>query len=572
MHFLTRVMIKDFRSIADADVFLPGDVTPIVGLNGSGKSNFMRALNLFFNNAVEGGEPLRLRRDFREPGRQVKLRVVIEVDLDYAAFDALRSELEEALEVLADDSGEVRLRKEWTLDPVTREEVVALSAGTVDGGALDLVSTEELPFATRLLNAVRFRYVPNHVHPSEILIAEQESIRKVLQDRLGQRKVLDDEAIGKIAAVAADLMRPIKDAMQEATGEVADVELTTPKDWRDLAWAFGLKMRASQSRSFEALLHGSGVQSMLAFHVLHEIDTTFSGSFGWRKGAIWAVEEPESFLHASLQSELARAFVGYADSDSLQLIFSTHAAAFLGVASDGITVEIDSSGRSVFEVAERADVLRLAYFSGVAPYAHPLHTGPPQPVLLVEGENDRDLLIRAYVESGMPSPYEILCIEDFDDELTGGDDQIASWLNHNRPALLARPERSPVFVLLDWEASDGKVNKVTKVLEAHPSSKCFRWAKDLTNPDLSDSWVGIEKFLSTSFVEEMQDEIDLPLVVPARPDAETWQYDIKRARLKEKKAAIHRELDERADPDDIEPLIEALDWLTRQLSGAPPLL
>ena len=104
------------------------DVVPIVGLNGSGKSNLLRALNLFFNDELEPGEQFSLRRDFREPGRKAKLRTAIEVDLDFGVFESLRAEYDEALENLA--AGELlTLRKEWTLHPVTREEVVTLWAG-----------------------------------------------------------------------------------------------------------------------------------------------------------------------------------------------------------------------------------------------------------------------------------------------------------------------------------------------------------------------------------------------------------------------------------------------------------
>jgi AAA ATPase domain len=571
MQFLTAAHVRDFRSIARADVHTLADVVPLVGLNGSGKSNFLRALNLFFNGVIEGNEEVRLRRDFREPGRKAKLRIVVDVDLDYAAFDALRPELEEALETLADDSGEITFRKEWTLDPVTHEETLAVSAGCI-GYEPEPLKTESMPFATRLLNAVRFRYIPNHVHPSEILRAEQDSIRKVLQDRLGQRRTISDEAVAGIAEVAADLMRPITEAMEVATGEVADVELATPKDWKDLAWGFGLKLQGAQSQSFEALLHGSGVQSALAFHVLHQIDTTFSGSFGWRKGAIWAIEEPESFLHAGLQGELARSFAEWAESESLQLLLSTHSVAFLGAAEEGLVVEMDDAGRSEFEAAEKPELLRRAYAVGAAPYAHPLHTGPPRPLLLVEGETDRILINRAYSELDLPAPYEILCLKDFDEDLTGGEDQVASWLSVNKPAIRSRPESSPIFVLLDWESSDKKLKKVDDALAVHTTSRCLRWPKDLTNADLSDSWVGIERFLSTSFVEYLQKAIGLKLSIPARAADESWIYDVKRSHLKALKAKIHAQLASREDPADIELLLKATGWLTKQLTTTPTLL
>ena len=50
---ITRVQIKNFRSIAEADVTL-GPLTVLVGRNGAGKSNFVDALR-FVRDALKFG-------------------------------------------------------------------------------------------------------------------------------------------------------------------------------------------------------------------------------------------------------------------------------------------------------------------------------------------------------------------------------------------------------------------------------------------------------------------------------------------------------------------------------------
>ena len=171
-----------------------------MGLNGSGKSNLLRALNLFFNDVLENDQPFDLRRDFREPGRKAKLRVAVELDLDYSQFDALRDEFRESLEKLSEGYEMITFRKEWTLHPITREQVVTLSAGPLPDELAE-VAPENVPFATRLLNCVRVRYIPNHVHPTQILRFEQEANRNLLFDRLGpQQKQLSERAVKQIAA------------------------------------------------------------------------------------------------------------------------------------------------------------------------------------------------------------------------------------------------------------------------------------------------------------------------------------------------------------------------------------
>jgi len=571
VQFIRGIRVTDFRSIAAAALTDVGDVTPIVGLNGSGKSNLMRALNLFFVGVVESGVALDLRRDFREPGRQVKLRVQVEVDLDYSVFTSLRRELTDALTQLAGGSSRITVRKDWALDPVTREPLMSLYAGAT-GGAVNSVAPENLPLVTRLLNVVRFRYVPNHVHPSRILSDEEKEIRRMLFDRLGKRQVLQDQVVQSIGNVASELMQPILGVMTSATGDVATVELATPTDWRDLAWAFGMKMRGTQTQSFDALLHGSGVQSILAYAVLHAVDTSFSGTFGWRKGAIWALEEPESFLHVGLQEELARLLSSYGEGDPVQILFSTHATPFLGVSSRGLLAAMDQSGRTDFTAVDKADLLRVAYTTRISPFAHALHTGPPKAMLLVEGKNDRDLLLRAYEEGAVPNPFDVQALEDLDPTLQGGDD-VVRWLKYNSPALAARPETSPVYALRDWESGQSVVNSLDQALSIHATSKCLVWPRDLTNPDLSDRFVGIEKFFSTIFFEHVRDTLGLVLTAPAGgPNPPTWRYDINRQDFTPLKASIHAELAQRSDPADIAPLIAALPWLASQLLSTPPLL
>jgi predicted ATPase len=570
VRFLRAIRVTDFRSITGANISGIGDITPVVGLNGSGKSNLMRALNLFFRDAVEGETPIDLRRDFREPGRQVKLRVAVEMDLDFGVFDALRHELDLSLQELAAGSRQITIRKEWTLDPITREPLVTVSAGRV-GGPITVVPPDRMSLVTRLLTPVRFRYIPNHIHPSQVLSAEEDEIRRMLFDRLRKRQILQEQVVTSIGQVATELMQPIIDVMRIATGDVKAVELATPADWRELAWAFGVKLRGTQTQSFDALVHGSGVQSLLAYAILHAIDTSFSGTFGWRKGAIWAIEEPESFLHVGLQEELARLLQSYGSDNPLQIIFSTHATPFLGVAPEGVLAEMDASGRTELRKVDRAELVRTAFTTRVAPYAHALHAGPPKPMLLVEGRSDRDLTLRAFVEAQLANPFDVRALSDLDPTLQGGD-EVARWLKYNAAALAARPDTSPVFVLRDWETGQGVVNQIQAALAGHPESRCVVWPSDLTNPDLSPSFVGIEKFLSTAFIEHAAQNLGLPLLAPAVPGNVPWRYDVARAAFLALKGQMHQELTQRNDPADLAPLRLALPWLLRQLADTPPLL
>jgi predicted ATP-dependent endonuclease of OLD family len=66
MHLIQGVAIRRFRSIADLKI-ATGALTVFVGANGSGKSNVLRALNLYFNGEVEPNDPFDIRRDVHRP-------------------------------------------------------------------------------------------------------------------------------------------------------------------------------------------------------------------------------------------------------------------------------------------------------------------------------------------------------------------------------------------------------------------------------------------------------------------------------------------------------------------------
>ncbi len=568
MEFIRRVRVKDFRSLADVTLDQLGDIAPLAGRNGSGKSNVFRALNLFFNGRIEEDEPLVLRRDFREPGRRKKMEIKIEVDLSLGT--GLRQELKDAVDRLADGDTNVTIRKVYSLNPVTDlVDVRVLINGT--GASLQPVPDSDVGVIDRLLGLVRFRYVPNHIHPSELLAREEDNIRKLLFARLGGASGLAEDQIALIRQKALELMKPVTEVMSSSTGEVRDVELGTPDAWKDLVWAFGLKLQAGQSNPYEAVLHGSGVQSVLAYTLLELVDTSLRGTLGWRRGAIWAIEEPESFLHASLQASLAARFLEKADGDRLQILLTTHAPAFLGIASEGFAVEMSVTGRTSVEKVPRSDLLRVAQRSGVAPFAHPLHLGPPKPLLLVEGKDDRELLTRAYLASPEPSPYEILALDDLEPALSGGVDQIKTYLHHNRAAMAARPLSSPLIVLLDWEVADGKLNEFEPIFKEHATSRCIRMPTSSRNSELSNDFVGIEAFLSTEFFEVTAADVGLQLDTPAVGSHSTYKYSVNRQNLKAAKSSIHRLLGERANPDDLQPLIDLIPWINSHTTASDQL-
>lgn len=80
---IREIRIKNFRSIVEATIPLD-NFNIFVGLNDCGKSNVLKALNLFFNGETEAGHSLDFKRDYCQHGRTGKGKakeIVIEVSI-----------------------------------------------------------------------------------------------------------------------------------------------------------------------------------------------------------------------------------------------------------------------------------------------------------------------------------------------------------------------------------------------------------------------------------------------------------------------------------------------------------
>jgi energy-coupling factor transporter ATP-binding protein EcfA2 len=564
MRFIRAIRIRDFRSLQKVDLADVDNIVPIAGPNGSGKSNLLRALSLFFNDEVENGVPVDLARDFHDPELKRKTKKVVEVELDIDFGQGLRADLQQPITKLAGGSQIVTIRKTWSLDKITRTPTVDLGFGAA-GEDPKVVADEDRALVERLLASVRFRYISNHVHPTQLLRDEEDNIRRGLFRRLGKSPSFSTDQIEKIREAAGSLMGPVRDELKGSAARVSDVELGTPKDWGELLWAFGLRMQIAGGVGREAVLHGSGVQSILAYAVLQMLDTSLGSDFGWRRGAIWAVEEPESFLHADLQAQLAESLSRYSNSDRLQILFTTHNTAFLGVAEKGVAVGMPAATSEAASIP-RARLIDIALASGVTPYTHPLHVGPPKPVLLVEGKDDREVILRAYDASGQPCPYVIKAMEDLEPTTSGGVEQIQTYLGSNASALRARPTDSPVIVLLDHDVSEGKRGKIQKALRGHPTSGCYLLPKAERTSGLKDDMPGIEAYLSLDFYRAAEETIGLTVVRPGDPHTAGWDLGVEKSELGAKKQAIHRLLADRDDPADIAAVTALVPWVSKLLT------
>lgn len=324
MRLVEHVKVTNFRSI-DSVTIDTEDLTAFTGTNGSGKSNVLRALNLFFNGTLEGDVALDLRRDFHKPWRSTRNRYIeVEVRFNLAPPFSVHQRLRDSLNGIGISAGaRFSIAKRWERDPI-REGLLTETLWIRPDGA---VAAHRLPpddarTASRFLQLIRFRYIPNHVHPSELLQSESSALQEALIVALKTKRARQggpgpaqvDALLADMAEAAKDLVAPITKTLASSPGHIEGLDLATPGDWAEVIWSLVLRMRSADVRPLEVGLHGSGNQTFLMYLLISFLDTRFGQQFGWHQATIWAVEEPESFLHADLENELV-AFLMQACAD-----------------------------------------------------------------------------------------------------------------------------------------------------------------------------------------------------------------------------------------------------------------
>ena len=140
---ISQISIKNFRSITSA--VIRGDrITTFVGSNDAGKSNILRALNLFFNDETGHGEDFDFSRDYNIfAKKRSKKAGEIEIKITFTLPKSYRRD---------DLPNEVEWKKIW------REEgqIERLSTFSYAGG-IDIPPRSKVP---ALIERILFTYIP----------------------------------------------------------------------------------------------------------------------------------------------------------------------------------------------------------------------------------------------------------------------------------------------------------------------------------------------------------------------------------------------------------------------------
>lgn len=346
--------------------------------------------------------------------------------------------------------------------------------------------------------------------------AELETTLEGLQKRLN--RIGGDERLEGIVKTEKKLNDVLKEYMAcdleiEFQSPSVETLLTTPQLFAD----DGFRNMVTNK--------GHGLQRAIIFSILRCYSELVTGSGEKKKKPmIFAVEEPELYMHPQAQRNIRRVFRGIADKDD-QVIFSTHSSLLLDVAYfdevirvESVQEEIDEKDTVksvVWQLPIEAMIKDLKARHGVDAtddsirelYSHAYHPNRSEgffakSIILVEGATEQYAL-PIYAETA-GHPLDQLNISVVDSGGKGTMDRLYRIFNELG---------IPCFMLFDYDKNNGDKKIVDKSVELlrllgeatdppdailiHDNVACFpnKWETDLASeiPDVEDLTAGAKK-------------------------------------------------------------------------------
>jgi len=312
------VEIKYFRSIYRSKIVNPERFCVISGPNDVGKSNFLKALNLFFTGSPDLLEPFDFDRNFnfqrKEEVRKetVKGRQFIQIKITFNRGKLYPNTLPKKFWV----------RKTWYRGDFKEDDDIERQIKT---GKLDTSLTKAQRSLNKFLNKMQFNYIPaikDRVTFSDVL--EQ------LQSSLFEYSTTPENFAQELQNLNIELARQAEELQEDFLKSTEiPIKLGLPSKPADLFQAFRVDTGLLEDDKFPITLdyRGDGMRVRFIPAILNYIASHS------RKHHIWGFEEPENSM------EFKRAFELFEKcrsvySKNAQIFVTSHSPAFIDLKAD----------------------------------------------------------------------------------------------------------------------------------------------------------------------------------------------------------------------------------------------
>lgn len=341
---IKHIRIKNFRSIVDLSIKTT-EMNIFVGLNDAGKSNVLKALNLFFNGETEPG----VKYDF---------------ETDYSKYAPVRKK--KAREITIAIEFEIPERYSYHED--------VLWVKTWREGGLHNDSSMEWNFTPyskvpTLLKRVQYKYVPAIKSDNyfKFLLADLYiSIAKEADSELVEKAVEYSRALDSFTQTIGHRVQKIVDVKSSLMMPTNQVDI-----FKELIFITNDRSGESVDLSYR----GDGIKAVHIPAILKYIaeqDNRLMTHTAVPITTVWGYEEPENGIEMKKCFDLAEEFLGF--SEDIQEFITTHSPAFYQLGEeDKVRVYYTYKGEDFSsQVSENIDSFELHNRVGIMPIIAPV--------------------------------------------------------------------------------------------------------------------------------------------------------------------------------------------------------
>lgn len=454
------VEIRDYRSIFVDDggqpfrLDLADGANTLVGLNNCGKSNVLRAISLAMDPQHEfvADDDLPGPRQFSYPIVSLGFRGTSTDGTDAQVVDAA-ARWEESLVgrrgATRTSTGEVVLRVSFvpTADGVRREEQLV---GTSDGGGFQATGTADLQATAiaELRAAVRFVLISSGESIESVLEGNfREILHSVVRERLqAEFRTAEASRVQYVSGLEESLLRPLRDRLSADVGglfpEISGVGLSPDVSSIERTLS-NVAVSIDDIVSTPLSGKGTGVRGGVLVAMLSYL------ALNATRGMVFALEEPEAFLHPAAQEILRDQLEQLAAVRGVSLLVTTHSPFIVTQSGRGrvFCLAKDREGRTRISESAGGDadhaplvggLLRETTVESLLAASSALPPGT-EAILLVEGDGDRFCLEHAASVVGRPDLLDGVVIKP-----TGGTVRMVAQAVITRAAT-----ELPIVILVD---------------------------------------------------------------------------------------------------------------------------